>query len=239
MNSDAFSRRHPRIRWIGALSSAVPCFYLSWVLFNVWRDPMAWDDGNWVRLGVGLLLLEFVLLHSGAFISSIIAGKQQVKQRLKLLAGLMLFYTILVWGFAKSVDSTQLLWVFGGVSLGRLVTALTNAGEGSRAMMERSGFGVVIYLLVTCGTVFIDVPEWGISNSVLADVYPDRGSGLWERDPERAIAGAAVYFFLFGLAELLVLGRHRHTDNGQQPLTITFSNNHPQQAETSSNHDHQ
>ena len=81
---------------------------------------------------MGLLLLEFVLLHSGAFISSIIAGKQQVKQRLKLLAGLMLFYTILVWGFAKSVDSTQLLWVFGGVSLGRLVTALTNAGEGSR-----------------------------------------------------------------------------------------------------------
>ena len=41
--------------------------------------------------------------------------------------------------------------------------------------------------------------------------YPDRGGGLWELDPERAIAMAAVYFLLIGLNELLILGpRKKH-----------------------------
>ena len=53
---------------------------------------------------------------------------------------------------------------------------------------------------------FNDVPEMGITRQLLDEVYPDRGDGgVWNRYPERAIVGAAVYFALMGLAELTVL----------------------------------
>lgn len=196
---------NPALLWFGALSSALPCFYLSWVLFNVWRDPMAWDDGNWVRFGLGLLILEFVLLHSGAFMSATIARQDAMLKRLQIFAGLILFYALMVLGFALSLDSMSLLWIFGGVCLGRLVTALTNNSEGAKTMMARSANGVLLYILVVFATVLLPIPEWGISTSVLNDVYPDRGGGLWERQPERAIAGAAVYFLLMGIAEIKTL----------------------------------
>lgn len=195
----------PTLLWIGALSSALPCFYLSWVLFNVWRDPRAWDNGNWVRFGLGLLILEFVLLHSGAFMSAMIAKKHTLARRLQLFAGLFLFYALMVLGFALSLDSFSLLWIFGGVCLGRLVTALTNNSEGAETMMARSASGVLLYILVVFATVLLPIPEWGIDASVLNDVYPDRGGGLWERQPERAIAGGAVYFLLMGIAEIKTL----------------------------------
>ncbi|NKB35095.1 MAG: hypothetical protein GKR91_18520 [Pseudomonadales bacterium] len=207
--NDSINRTPRPILWIGAISSAAPCFYLSWVLVNVWRDPMSWDDGNWVRLGVGLMALEFVLLHSGAFISAMIATKDKISKKLQIAAGLMLFYTLMVVGFAYSFDSIQLLWIFGAVSLSRLITALTNASEGAQTMMARSALGIILYMAAVFGTIMLPIPELGISTEILNEVYPGRGGGVWEREPERAIAGAAVYFAALGLVELFILGPPR------------------------------
>lgn len=174
---------------------------------------MSWDEGNWVRLGVGLLVLEFVILHSGAFMSAMIAAKEELSHKIKFAVGLMLFYSLLVLGFSYSFDSTQLLWIFAAVSLGRLISALTNAEEGSQAMMARSALGIVLYLMVVFASVILPIPEWGITTEVLNDVYPGRGGGVWEQDPERAIAGGAVYFGALGLAELFLLGPQQSSDN--------------------------
>lgn len=203
-----FDRATP---WIAAVVAAAPCFYLSWVLVNVWREPMAWDDGNWVRLGVGLLLLEFILLHSGAFMVGVLGQQQDMKKQLKLALALLAFYSLMVWAFAVSLNTPALMWIFGGIVLGRSLNLLLNPADNKKEIMARSGIGVILYLLVVFGTVFLPIPELGITGSVLTEVYPDRGGGLWEREPERAIAGAALYFFLIGLAEITVLrpsGRH-------------------------------
>lgn len=193
------------IPWVAAIATTVPCFYLSWVLANVWHDPMAWNDGSWVRLGVGLLLLEFILLHSGAFMVGVLGQQQNSKQQFKVAATLLTFYTLVVWGFAMSLDTPALLWIFAGIIMGRSLNLLLNPEDSKQALMARSGIGVLLYLLVVFGTVFLPIPELGITGSVLNEVYPDRGGGLWERQPERAIAGAALYFFLIGLAEITVL----------------------------------
>ncbi len=203
------------IPWVAAVAAAVPCFYLSWLLFNVWRDPMAWDDGSWVRLGVGLLLLEFILLHSGAFMVMVLGQKQSFGRQMKLAGALVLFYSLMVWAFAVTLETPVLIWIFAGVILGRSLTLLLNPNDSRQAIMARSAIGVVLYLLVVFGTVFLPIPELGITGSVLSDVYPDRGSGVWEREPERAIAGAALYFFLIGLAEITVLRPSRNFDNIQ------------------------
>ena len=205
------------IPWIAAIAAAVPCFYLSWVLANVWREPMAWNNGNWVRLGVGLLLLEFILLHSGAFMVGVLGQQANSKQQLKVAATLLTFYSLVVWGFAMSLDTPALLWIFAGIILGRSLNLLLNPKDSKQAIMARSGIGVLLYLLVVFGTVFLPIPELGITDTVLSEVYPDRGGGLWEREPERAIAGAALYFFLIGLAEITVLRPSRKQSSGHVP----------------------
>lgn len=194
--------------WVGALAAALPCFYLSWVLFNVWREPMAWDDGNWVRLGVGLLLLEFILLHSGAFMAAIVGQTELAKHQTKMLLGLLAFYTLMVWAFSTSLEVPALLWIFATIVLGRSVSLVVNPTESRHGLMARSGIGVILYLLVVFGTVFLPIPELGINSTVLNEVYPGRGSGVWEAEPERAIAGAAVYFLLIGLVEITILRPH-------------------------------
>jgi hypothetical protein len=193
-------------QFCGALLAAVPCFYLSWALFNVWRDPMSWEGGSWVRFGVGLLLLEFVLIHSGAFMAASISGSLNLKKKLIALAGLALFYGLMVWGFTISLESPELLWIYGSVILGRSATAFTNGESGSGIMVARSGVGLVIYLVVVMATVFIPIPEWGVTSSVLAEVFPDRGSGVWAEEPHRAVAGAAIYFGAMALVELFLIG---------------------------------
>ena len=193
------------IPWVGVIAAALPCFYLSWVLIGVWREPMAWDDGNWVRLGVGLLLLEFLLLHSGAFMVAVLEQKEELKKQLQMAIGLLAFYSLMVWAFSVSLDVPALIWIFAGITLGRSLSLLRSPSESKQAMMARSAIGVVLYLLVVAGTIFLPIPELGMTSAVLNEVYPDRGTGLWEAMPERAIAGAALYFALIGVAEITLL----------------------------------
>lgn len=193
------------LRWIGALFASLPCLYLSWVLFSVWADPLSRDGGSWVRFGVGLMVLEFVLLHSGAFMAVLMKGDIGWKKRGGGLLGMAAFYGLMAWGFSAATDSPGLLWIFAAVVAGRIVTAFTNREAGFQYMMARSAIGVFLYLVITFGTVFIPIPEWGITNDVVSAVYPDRGTGVWEQHPERAVAGAAVYFLLMGLVELFIL----------------------------------
>lgn len=193
-------------QWVAAIAAALPCFYLSYVLVRVWIEPRAIDGGSWVRFGVGLMILEFLLLHSGGMITAMMAKQSETADKLRLFFGLLLFYLLMVVAFAYSLESMTLLWIFAAVSAGRLLAALTHSSDEQAESMKRIGFGMLLYLLAVMGSIFLPIPELGINSSVLADVYPQRGSGLWERQPERAIAAAAAYFLLLGLGELFILG---------------------------------
>ncbi len=212
----ATSTLHLLRHWAGVALSAIPLLVLSAILLDVWRDPLAWDNGRWVPYGVGLLLIEFLILHSGAFLGSLMSPEIPLGQRLKAAAGFVAMYSLMVWGMAMAVNSPSLLWIFAGVTLSRIAAIITLAPDGREAMMARAGIGTMIYLLVVAGTIFIPIPEWGITHSVVADVMPNRGSGLWQTDPHRAIAGAAVYFFLMGVAEVVVFGKRPQTS----PATV-------------------
>ena len=188
--------------WLAALLTATPCFYLTFMLVAAWVDPLAWDNGRWVRFGVGLLALEFVLLHSSGFMSAIYSGQLPHRKRYSLMTGLLLFYSAIVWAFAETFDSYRLIIIFAAITLGRIISMVQAASRSRDAMSARSALGIVLYVLIGFLTVAVAVPELGVTREVLDQVYPGRGGGLWERHPERAMAGAALYFFLVGFAEL-------------------------------------
>ena len=41
---------------------------------------------------------------------------------------------------------------------------------------------------------------------ILDRVYPDRGEGLWEQNPEIALAAGVLYFTILGIFELVIAG---------------------------------
>ena len=190
------------MKLILALVGAVPSLILGYVLFSVWVNPMAWDDGHWVPYGIGLLLVEFLILHSSVMINHLAATQENLVGKLKLFAGLLLFYGLMGFGFAKTTNSPTLLFLLIAIMLARFVSALGADLRKDQAFNKRAAFGVTMYLLVAAISVFIDFPELGITDTVLREVYPERGSGLWERHPEQAIVAAALYFSLTGIAEL-------------------------------------
>ena len=58
------------LRGFFGVLTAAPCFVLAATLILTWIDPMSVNQGKWVRFGVGIMVLEFVLVHSGAMMSS-------------------------------------------------------------------------------------------------------------------------------------------------------------------------
>ena len=51
-----------------AFMGAAPCWCMAMLFFRTWQTPMAIDGGRWVKLAVGIMCLEFILVHSGAFL---------------------------------------------------------------------------------------------------------------------------------------------------------------------------
>ncbi len=186
---------------IGVLA-ATPSLVLAYLLVNVWLDPMAWSDGAWVRYGVGLLLMEFLILHSSVFIAASAAAAETLRGKVLLFLGLAALYGLMGLGFALGTDSLSLLWVLIAIMAARFVSALRANIDHDGQFGQRAALGIMAYLLVAFFTVMVDVPSMGITQEVLNEVYPGRGGGLWEQEPERAIVGGAIYFAVIGVAEL-------------------------------------
>ncbi len=191
--------------WAGALAAGLPCFYVSWVLITVWLDPMSRDQGHWIAFGPGLLALEFIVLHSGVFIGAFVGMQKELSKRLTLLAGLAFLYAAMAFGITYAVGGYGLIKVFGYVMVGRFVMILADA-DAWQMIIARSAVGIPIYMLIVMLTVFVPVPEFGVTENLIDAVLPDRSDAVWSLYPERAIAGGVLYFALMGLAELFLFG---------------------------------
>lgn len=195
--------------WVGIAFNTAPLIVLSLTLFKVWLDPMSIDNGNWVPYGVGLILLEFLIVHSGTFAGAFIVATENRKKRTFAFSGLLSFYFLIAWAFATAMESMSLLWVFCGITAGRfmsLVAAEKQSDKSKMLIMGRSALSIFMYLLMVFGSVTLPIPELGINQQILNEVYPNRGSGVWEQEPHRAIAAGASYFMAIALLEIFIFG---------------------------------
>jgi hypothetical protein len=184
--------------------SAAPLFWISWRLFNVWVRPEAIEDAqSWVRFGVALLLLEFVLLHSGVFVVVGFAWARTWGQRLLVMLGITVFYGLFVVGFALGTESRQVLEIYGFVLVGRFATLVVNRDSGGAMILARSLLGTLIYLPLGFASVLVPWPRFGLVGEYAAAARTPGASGIWVEDPHRAIAMAAIYFLLMGVVEIM------------------------------------
>jgi hypothetical protein len=112
---------------------------------------------------------------------------------------LLLLYSICAAGISAGVKS---IWLFvgfwaliGNKFIDDWLAPAALAAERERRHMARWGASATLYLFLTFGSIFIPVPRLGAMSA-------SGGDGLWEQNPEQAVAMGALYFTLLGFCEL-------------------------------------
>jgi hypothetical protein len=205
--------------WIRSAFAALPDFAIAAAAIITWRDPSRLGE-SWVPWFLTLMLLEFIVVHSSAFLGTVAFSDQTRTKRLTQALGLTAFYTLFAAAFAWSAGSWWPVWAFWGLTANRLLgiifgAAPTGAERDYAAVSWASG--VACYLFGAFATILLPLPRLGVRSSMLGKMGEDSG-GLWVEEPHRVVAFAAIYFTLVGLTTLfahrwlpkgLLAGAHR------------------------------
>jgi len=186
---------------LAGVAAALSCWSMAYVLARAWFTPMAIENGRWVSLGVGIMVMEFILVHAAGMLPGLLKSE---KSPVKPLIYVSLLYVVFGVSIALAFKSRLLFGVFLAIMIPRWFGLFTGLGEAREPQLKRAGISAALYLLVAFLSVFVPFPQGGLNSAVLAEVYPNRGSGLWEKRPQQALAAGVIYFGVLGVAELIL-----------------------------------
>lgn len=184
-----------------ALFGGVPLFIVAATLLLIWLEPRTVADGQWLKLAAMMILIEFLLLHSGAFMAVGPVVCRKPWQQVAWFSAFTAFYGLFFAGVSAYIGRTQVGWMLAAVLLSRLLTLiLLRDRRGTILMLQRSAVGMVI-LLLTMFICLIPFPDLGISEALRAEAFGPAEDALSEH-PERFIAWGLAYFLIMGAIEL-------------------------------------
>jgi hypothetical protein len=183
------------------LVAAAPDLLLGGMFFVAWVEPRL-IGADRIRDGLLLMLMEFIVIHSAAFMGTVAWGTAPAGSKARNVIGLGLFYTLFVAGFALAFRSWWPLLGFWGLTLNRLLGALIGQGDGEEKQLVQRGWAAtaVFYLLAVFTTVLIPYPRLGVTPEVLGAIDLP-GSGAWIDTPWRVMAAGGLYFLACGVSE--------------------------------------
>jgi len=188
--------------------AALPDLALGLLCLVAWVAPML-IGVHWVRDVVLLMLMEFIVIHSSAFMG--VAGWGGFGGRVPrtlAIVGLGLFYSLFVGGFALMFKTWAPLLGFWGLTLNRLLGSVIFPidGEDNR-MMKSWATCTFFYLVAVFATTLLPVPSLGVTPEVIAAANIPGDSGLWVTRPFTVVAAGFFYYTACALSELRSIGR--------------------------------
>lgn len=136
--------RGPRL--LSALLAAGPLLLMSLSLGAAWAGGATPARAEWTAYAEQLLVLEFLLLHSGVFIGAAAASTGRPGYRLRLLVTQGVMCALLAAVVALSMRSAAMFGLFALVSAGRFWTVATTPRESAGTFHLRAFAGVGLYL---------------------------------------------------------------------------------------------
>lgn len=201
---------------VSGVVAALPDFGLAGAFLVTWIVPNALGRRVVAYLML-VMLVEFLIVHSAAFMGSVVLGKASRREKVRSLVGVGVFYTLLIGGFALGFRAWWPLWTFWGLTLNRLSGVLVGhapSGQERELLKRHWAAGVMLYLMGVFVTTLFPMPAFGITPAVVrAQQLP--GGGLWVDERQRVIAFGCIYFTAWGVSELFEhrwLGRHAMPD---------------------------
>lgn len=188
---------------IPTLAAATPDLALGLTFLIVWLAPFPLPR-DIVAGFTMVMLLEFIIIHSSAFMGVTLFKPGPRKKKLLAMLGLGAFYTLFVGGFALAFHTAWPVVSFWLLTLNRMAGVILGTaptGE-ARAYVQRSwAAGAVFYLMGAFVTTLLPIPRLGLHGAAMAN-QELMGSGLWVSEPHRVIAFGFLYFTAVGLSEL-------------------------------------
>ncbi len=186
----------------GAVLSVLGDAALAGVYLITWLDPAA----SWSRpIGTLMLmmLIEFVIIHSAAFLGKVWVDGGDLAARSRSMAGFGAFYLVMVGGFAAGFGAWWPVGAFVLLTLNRWLSMLIDPEPSAetRRHLERSwALATGLYLAGAFVTTLLPIPPLGIDGTArtAADLP---GNGLWISEPHRVIAFGFIYFALTAILE--------------------------------------
>ncbi|MFA5834553.1 MAG: hypothetical protein WDA22_13830 [Bacteroidota bacterium] len=181
--------------------SAAPDFVMGLAFLATWIDPASIGEDMVSSLSQ-IMILEFIIIHSAGFMTSIIYGNAPKGKKIKILFGLGLFYSVFVLGFSFGFRSWWPLIAFGGLMFNRMLSVLTGQAEQGKEnefIMNMWGVNVACYLVSLFAVLLIPLPTFGVSSNALSHLNM---GGDFIDQPHKMIAWGFLYFSLIGLYEL-------------------------------------
>ncbi len=186
------------------LLAALPDLGMAVFFLAAWIDPARFGH-NVVAYLVLVMLLEFIVIHSAAFMGAVAFGDLQVQALLQWgktvgILGLGLVYSLFVLGFCLAFKTWWPMLAFWGLVANRLLGAMIGGkttDENRQFVMGGWAVGVMAYLFGAFATLLLPVPRLGIGGG-LSGV----GEGIWVDEPWRPVAMGVMYFGLVGWYQL-------------------------------------
>jgi len=148
------------------LAHALPDAITASIFLYAWMAPLRWRETLVAELML-VMLVEFILIHSAPFMGSIVlASDEGLKKRLVAFAGFTVFYSLFIGGFALGFKSWWPVIAFIWLIAAKLVSIVTDRRHTERQKQRMRGYwgvSALFYLLAVFATLFIPLPEFGIT----------------------------------------------------------------------------
>lgn len=145
-----------------------------------------------------VMLLEFLLVHSGAFIGNIVLSPAARWKKTLGVLGFGAFYMLFVLGFAYGMNRPWAIYAFGWLLVARLAMvwfAPMPREDEIRRQQALWGTGALFYILGAFATTLLPIPELGMTAQVREQLgIAATGKGLWQQKPQTVLAFGALYF---------------------------------------------
>jgi hypothetical protein len=176
-------------RLLGAAPDAATCaiFVIAWV-------APARLGPEYVANLMLVMLIEFLVMHSGGFYAGIVASDLSRARRLGALCGLTAFYALFVAGFALAFDSAWPVLAFGWLFVARFMQLWRPLGgvAAQQLTMQWVASGMT-YVVGAIATVSLPLPRLGMTPAFVASMHLS-GGGEWVERPYTVLAFGALYF---------------------------------------------
>jgi hypothetical protein len=183
--------------------SALPDFAFAAVFLITWLSPDAFGAQTVNRLLL-VMLLEFISIHSAAFMGTVAVRPAVPWRRALGIVGLGVFYSLFAGAFAIIFRTWWPLGAFWLQTGNRLLGVLGGSTAGSEQAFLKASWlaSMLLYILCCFATSFLPLPALGITPSVIERLHLP-GSGLWISAPYRVLAFGVLYYGLTAWWELV------------------------------------
>ncbi len=186
------------------LAAAIPDLTIGLVYLIAWVAPRLLR-ADLVAALIIALILEFLVIHSSAFLGAVIVGTGSRRSRAWAVFGISLFYLLMTSGFSWAMHSWAPLVGFCGLTANRLSGVMFGqapAGRERDYIRRAWVVSLVCFIGFTFLTIKTPIPRLGLTADLVASLPRLHMKGAWVAEPWRAMAFGFLYFTSVGPFEL-------------------------------------